>query len=264
MSPNRRSAKAEEEDGRRPNIILILADDLGFSDLGCYGSEIHTPNLDRMAQEGLRFTQMYNVARCCPSRAALLSGIHPHQAGVGHMTRDLGVPGYQGYLKDNCVTIAEVLRAAGYVTLMSGKWHVGGEWHPQNPPSSFVGDRKHPVPTQRGFDRFFGILTGATSYFNPSALYRDDQSISADSPDFYLTDAISDNAVEMVRESSSLGRPFFLHLAYTAPHWPLQALPDDIASLRGRVPPWVGPHAHQPARADEVHGTGRPEVAHFS
>ena len=165
--------------------------------------------------------------------SALLSGIHPHQAGVGHMTRDLGVPGYQGYLKDNCVTIAEVLRAAGYVTLMSGKWHVGGEWHPQNPPSSFVGDRKHPVPTQRGFDRFFGILTGATSYFNPSALYRDDQSISADSPDFYLTDAISDNAVEMVRESSSLGRPFFLCLAYTAPHWPLQALPDDIARYEG-------------------------------
>ena len=106
----------------QPNIILILADDLGFSDVSCFGSEIQTPNLDRLAEKGLRFTGMYNGARCCPARASLLTGLHPHQAGVAHMTMDLGIPGYRGYLRPDCVTIAEVLRDAGYHTLMSGKW----------------------------------------------------------------------------------------------------------------------------------------------
>src|SRR6476660_8306495 len=109
----------------RPNIILVLADDLGFSDLGCYGSEIATPHLDRLAAEGARFSQFYNCARCCPTRAALLTGLYPHQAGVGHMVGNHGYPSYQGYLNDRCVTIAEALKGAGYRTLMSGKWHVG-------------------------------------------------------------------------------------------------------------------------------------------
>ena len=217
----------------RPNIIIILADDMGFSDLGCYGSEIQTPNLDSMAESGLRFTQMYNVARCCPSRAALLTGLNPHQAGVGHMTRDLGVPSYQGYLNNECVTIAEVLQAHGYRTLMSGKWHVGGGYNTTDPERA-AGDSTHPTPMQRGFDRHFGSLDGGGSYFNPANLARDGTFISADSTDFYLTDAISDNAVEMIKESAGLEEPFFLYLAYTAPHWPLHALPDDIARYEGK------------------------------
>ncbi|HUX88092.1 MAG TPA: sulfatase-like hydrolase/transferase, partial [Chloroflexota bacterium] len=113
---------------QRPNVVLILADDMGFSDLGCFGSEIRTPNLDRLAQNGARFTQAYNCARCCPSRAALLTGLYPHEAGIGHMVNDLGVESYQGFLNDRCVTLAEALGAAGYRTYMSGKWHVGGQY----------------------------------------------------------------------------------------------------------------------------------------
>ena len=112
----------------RPNFILILADDMGFSDIGCYGSEIATPNLDRLAQAGARCSQIYSFARCCPSRAALLTGLHPQQAGVGHMMSNRGTRAYQGYLRDDAVTIAEVLGDAGYRTMMSGKWHTGGEY----------------------------------------------------------------------------------------------------------------------------------------
>ena len=136
----------------RPNIVLILADDLGFSDIGCYGSEIRTPNVDRLGMNGLRFSQMYNSARCCPSRAALLTGLNPHQAGVGHMTRDLGTPTYQGYLNESCATIAEVLRDAGYRTLMSGKWHVGGDYFYQDSVPE-PGGPGNPTPRQRGFCR---------------------------------------------------------------------------------------------------------------
>ena len=124
---------------RRPNIILMMADDMGFSDIGCYGSEIHTPNIDALARTGVRFTQFYNTARCCPTRASLLTGLYAHQAGVGHMVEGKPAPGYQGYLNDKCVTIAEALRPAGYFTAMTGKWHVGQE---------------HGVtPANRGFDR---------------------------------------------------------------------------------------------------------------
>src|SRR5258707_205184 len=110
--------------GSRPNIIIILADDMGFSDLGCYGGEIHTPNVDRLAAEGVRLTQFYNMARCCPTRAALMTGLYPHQAGVGFMCQDLGEPAYRGELNDRCVTIAEALRQGGYATAMVGKWHL--------------------------------------------------------------------------------------------------------------------------------------------
>ena len=127
-------AFAEEQ---KPNVIFVLADDLGWSDLGCYGSEIRTPNLDKLAERGVRFTQMYNSARCCPSRAALLTGLNPQQAGFGYMIKDIGVTAYQGYLIENRVKISELLKTAGYRTLMTGKWHVGGEqgnlpdgWHP--------------------------------------------------------------------------------------------------------------------------------------
>ena len=217
-----------------PNIILIAVDDLGFSDLGCYGSEIRTPNIDRLAAGGVRFTQMYNGARCCPSRASLLTGLHPHQAGVGHMARDLGYPGYQGRLNRNCATIGEVLRGTGYRTLMSGKWHVGGGYDLRFPARWAPGDPTHPLPTQRGFDRFFGLLEAADSYFNPKTLMKGDTIINVESADFYLTDAISDNAIEMIDEAVSLGRPFFQYVAYTAPHWPLHALEEDIARYEGK------------------------------
>ena len=142
----------------RPNIIVVMADDMGFSDVGCFGSEIRTPNIDLLGMSGIRFTQMYNGARCCPSRASLLTGLHPHQAGIGHMVNDLGMPAYQGYLNDACVTMAEVLAASGYTTLMSGKWHVGGTYDHLRRDEWTPGDGKHPLPRQRGFDDDFAGL----------------------------------------------------------------------------------------------------------
>ena len=225
-----------QEPKSRPNIIVILADDMGFSDLGCYGSEIATPNLDSLAAGGLRFSQMYNSARCCPSRAALLTGLNPQQTGVGHMVADLGMPAYQGYLNESCVTIAEVLGSQGYTTLMTGKWHVGGGYDLMDPASWTPGATTHPTPTQRGFDRFFGIVAGAANYFSPLTLMRDDTLIDLDTlgDDFYLTDAISDNAAQMIDDAAEDDRPFFLHVTYTAPHWPLHAPEEEIAKYKGK------------------------------
>ncbi len=241
----------------RPNIVLILVDDMGYSDIGCYGSEIATPNIDRLAAEGVRFTQMYNGARCCPSRAALLTGLYPHQAGVGHMMADLGHPAYQGYLNHRCATIAEALGGAGYHTLMSGKWHVGGGYDIKRPASWSPADPGHPTPLGRGFERFYGTLHGCGSYFRPHTLMRQERFIDVQ-PDeeFYYTDAISEEAVRLIHEFAPRGRagagggppagsapgtspgaerrPFFLYVAYTAPHWPLHALPEDIARYQGR------------------------------
>ena len=221
-------------DDRSPNIIIILADDMGYSDLGCFGSEIATPNLDALASSGLRFSQMYNSARCCPSRAALLTGVHPHQAGVGHMVADLGRPEYQGYLRDNVVTIAEALKSAGYRTLMSGKWHVGGDYNVTAREDWNPGGPGFPVPTQRGFDRYFGILSGGGSYFFPKTLAEQDTLLEPDLEGFYLTDAISDSAVDMIEDATSGEDPFFMYVAYTAPHWPLHALEEDIARYEGK------------------------------
>ena len=222
------SAKAQ------PNIIVILADDMGFSDLGCIGSEIRTPNIDGMAADGLIFSAMYNCARCCPTRAALLTGLYPHKAGVGHMGADLGTAAYQGFLRNDSVTIAEVLRQAGYRTLMSGKWHVGGDFEPRDADNWRPGDLRHPTPLQRGFDRFFGILDGAGSFFFPHHVMKDDARIEVAADDFYMTDAISDQAVAMIEEEAESASPFFLYLAYTAPHWPLHAWPEDVARYEGR------------------------------
>jgi len=216
----------------RPNIILIMADDMGFSDLGCYGSEIHTPNLDRLAAGGLRFTQFYNAARCCPTRASLLTGLYPHQAGVGGMTDgrwgDVRPTGpYQGYLNDKCGTIAEVLKRAGYHTLMSGKWHVGET-------------RPH-WPVDRGFDRYYGLISGGANYFDitkskrPGILRRfaiDDKPHIPPKENFYITDAFTENAVRFLDRYGREEKPFFLYVAYTAPHWPLHALPEDIAKYK--------------------------------
>jgi arylsulfatase len=228
------TSQPDETPTSRPNIILILADDMGFSDLGCYGSEIHTPNLDHMAANGLRFSQMYNSARCCPTRAALLTGLNPHQAGLGHMVVNVGTPGYQGYLRDDCVTIAEALRRGGYHTMMSGKWHVGGIYDPMEPSTWKHGDPEHPTPRQRGFDRFYGTLDGVASYFHPHTLLEDDEVIQPEGENFYYTDGISDRAVEMIDDAAARDAPFFLYVAYTAPHWPLHAPEEDIARYRGR------------------------------
>jgi arylsulfatase A-like enzyme len=217
--------QAEKETGFRPNIILIMSDDMGYSDIGCYGSEISTPNLDALAVNGLRFTQFYNTARCCPTRASLMTGLHPHQAGVGHMMNDRGTPAYQGELNQSCMTIAEVLKTAGYSTYMTGKWHVTPLLPTRENPS------KHNWPLQRGFDRFFGTIHGAGSFYDPNSL-TSGNSFIAPGKGFYYTDAISDTAVKFIREHTG-ENPFFLYVPYTAAHWPMHALPEDIAKYKG-------------------------------
>ena len=213
-----------------PNILLIMNDDMGYSDIGCYGGEVRTPNLDRLAANGVRFTQFYNTARCCPTRASILTGLHPHQAGVGWMTMDLDEDGYRGDLNDKCVTIAQALKPAGYSTYMSGKWHVSRDIGPDGP--------KHSWPRQRGFERYFGILGGAANYWQPRTLTRDNEHVdmTALRADFFLTDAISDTAADYIREHAAENgdAPFFLYTAYTAPHWPLHAHDDDVERYRGR------------------------------
>lgn len=216
-----------------PNIVIILSDDMGYSDLGCYGSEIETPNLDALAKGGLRFTQFYNTARCCPTRASLLTGLYPHQAGIGHMTDDMGYDGYRGDLNTNCVTIAEALRPAGYKNYAVGKWHVTKSISPQSDAY------KYNWPLQRGFDRFYGTIRGGGSFFDPCTLTRDNTYISpfADPEypvkEFYYTDAISDHAARFVREHEK-SKPFFMYVAYTTAHWPMQAREKDIARYKGR------------------------------
>ena len=207
----------------RPNIVLIMADDFGISDLGCYGSEIHTPNIDRLARNGLRFTQFYNCARCCPTRASLMTGLYPHQAGIGHMMSDYGLPGYRGDLNQNCVTIAEALKPAGYTTLMSGKWHV-----------TPVSESKHNWPRQRGFDRFYGTIHGAGSFYDPVTLTRDNDPIEPEGANFYYTTAIGENAAKFIEDAAGGDAPFFLYVPFTASHWPLHAFERDIAKYRRR------------------------------
>ncbi len=224
-------APAAQKAAKRPNILIIFADDMGFSDLGCYGSSIRTPNLDRLAAEGMRFTQFYNVARCCPSRASLLTGLYPHDAGMGAMVSRPDAPPpegpYQGYLNDRCVTIAEVLRGAGYRTYMSGKWHVG--------------EAPEHWPRQRGFDRYFGLISGASSYWEllqqenrKRVMALDDTPYTPEGDHFYMTDAFTDFAIECLDGHQGRKEPFFMYLAYTAPHWPLHAWPEDIDRYRGK------------------------------
>ena len=220
---------------QKPNIVLILADDMGFSDIGCFGSEIPTPNLDKLAKKGVRFSQFYNTARCCPTRASLLTGLYQHQTGIGLMAEDpfrgerekdpndAGVPGYKGFLNHQCVTIAEVLKPAGYHTYMAGKWHVG-----------MHGEEKWPL--QRGFEHYYGILAGACSYLKPvggRGLTSDNTKLPAPEGDFYTTDAFTDNAIRFIKEQSD-EKPFFLYLAFNAPHWPLQAKKADYEKFVGK------------------------------
>jgi len=218
----------------RPNIIVIMSDDMGYSDVGCYGAEIETPHLDRLAAGGLRYTQFYNTGRCCPTRASLLAGLYAHQAGVGRMISDDKLPGYRGDLGRNAVTLAEVLRTAGYKTYLSGKWHVTRDFRP--------GDDNSNWPLQRGFDRFYGTIFGAGCYYDPFTLTRGNRAITPDNdgeyqPETYhYTDAISDHAVRYVNDHARQHgeSPFFLYVSYTAPHWPMHALEKDIAKYKGR------------------------------
>ena len=212
--------------GGKPNIIVILVDDMGFSDLSCYGSEIPTPNLDALAANGVRFTQFYNTARCCPTRAALLTGLYSHQTGVGHMMEDKGVPGYQGHLNDSCVTIAEVLKPAGYFTAMSGKWHVG--------------QHAGVAPWTRGFDRSLNAAAGgfyfsthprAELFLNGEKIANDDKRLPAN---WYSTDLWTTFGLKFIDEAIAEKKPFYLHLCHNAPHFSLQAPAEDIAKFRGK------------------------------
>jgi len=226
----------------RPNIILIMADDLGFSDIGPYGSEIATPALDSLARNGLRFTQFYNTARCCPTRASLMTGLYPHQAGIGHMMNDYNRPGYKGDLNRTSVTIAEVLRTAGYRTAMCGKWHVT----PQTADN-------HNWPLQRGFEKYYGTIAGAGSFWDPATLTRDNTPIKAGKKDFYYTNELGDNAVKYIDELTGKSDPLFLYVAFTAPHWPMHAPENTIAKYKDRYKAgWDALRAERHARQKKM------------
>ncbi len=228
------SSPASGLPGSRPNIIVILADDMGFSDLGSFGGEVQTPHLDRLAREGLRYSNFYNAGRCCPTRASLLTGLYPHRAEMGWMTAaDMGRPGYHNDLAKNAITIAEGLKPAGYSSYVAGKWHVVAD-------ANAVPDSKDKSnwPLQRGFDRYYGSFAGG-SYFAPKAnkaVFVDNEIVKVGGPDYYYTDAISDTASQFIEEhvEKQKGRPFFCYLAYTAPHFPLQAKEADIQKYKGK------------------------------
>ncbi|GAB3911955.1 arylsulfatase [Larkinella knui] len=210
----------------KPNIILVMVDDLGYSDFGAYGSEINTPTIDKLAAEGLRLREFYNNSICAPTRASLITGQYHHKAGVGYFNVNLGLPAYQGWLNKESLTFGEVLKQAGYNTYLSGKWHVGNDslyW-----------------PNQRGFDRFYGFIGGASNFYDispykekvpPVELVENNKRTNLP-PGHYLTDEITSHAISYINES--VGKPFFLYLAYNAPHWPLQAPAEDIARYKGR------------------------------
>jgi arylsulfatase A-like enzyme len=221
-----RSAGQEIAARSVPNIILIVADDLGFSDLGCYGSEILTPNLDKLAKGGLRCTQFYNGGRSSASRAALLTGLYAQQTGVGHLLDDYRRPGYRGNLNKQCATLAELLRVAGYQTFACGKWHLTRYTAPEGP--------KFNWPQQRGFDKFYGTIAGAGSYFDPVTLTRDNSFVRDTGGAYYYTDAISQRAADFVEAAAKSDKPFFLYVAYSAPHSPLQAPPEVVARYRAK------------------------------
>ncbi len=233
------SAQHANSAAGRPNIVIILADDMGFSDPGCYGGEIHTPNIDWLAANGLRFAQFHNTSRCCPSRAQLLTGLYNHQAGIGDMTTDQHRPGYRGFLTDNTVTLAEVLRAAGYHTAMAGKWHVANTIQQKTPAEQLRWldhQQEAPLfspleqyPTRRGFEKFYGTLWGVVDHFDPFGLVSGEQPVQTVPAGYYHTDALSDSASAFIRSMSRDPQPFFLYLAYNAPHWPVQAPPEEIA-----------------------------------
>jgi arylsulfatase A-like enzyme len=208
------------------NVVIFLADDLGYSDIGGYGGEIRTPNLDRLANQGVKLSNFHNTPRCSPSRASLLTGIHPHQTGIGILTgNNEAEGGYAGNLNNRCATIAEVLKANGYITAITGKWHLTNS--PNKPNGAW--------PTERGFDNFFGTLDGCATYFRPGTLTRGIENIeheAENNPDFFYTDAIADEAVKFLAEKPA-EKPYFLYVPFTAPHWPLHAREETVKSYAG-------------------------------
>ncbi|MBZ0258845.1 arylsulfatase [bacterium] len=228
------AAPAKTDD--RPNILVILVDDMGFSDPGCFGGEIDTPNINRLAKNGLRFTQFYNCARCCPTRASLLTGLYQHQVGLTLNGRSLTRDG---------ATIAEALKTAGYQTAMSGKWHLSEtkplkdaalhqKWldHQYDPGKPFAPIDTYPI--NRGFDRYYGNIWGVVDYFDPFSLVEGDQPVKEVPDDYYHTDAITDKAISYINDMSKNDAPFFLYLAHCAPHWPLHARKEDIKKYQDR------------------------------
>ncbi len=222
-----RDSTTDTKTEKPPNILIILVDDMGYSDIGCFGSEINTPNLDALAAGGMRLTRFYNAARCCPSRASLLTGLYPHQAGIGSMTNDWGHSSYRGFLSKNAVTIAEVLKGSGYDTYQVGKWHVG--------------EAPEHWPHKRGFDQHFTFVNGASSYYNlwPYRDGQDSMQMAYNGERFYpgnnlfMPDNFSDSAAAFI-ERHDTEKPFFMYLAYKSPHWPLHATPEDIAKYKGK------------------------------
>lgn len=232
----------------KPDIIVIMADDLGFSDAGCFGGEIRTPNIDRLAKDGLRFTQFYNTSRCCPTRAAMLTGQYPHKVGLARNGQSL---------TRNGMTIAEALKQSGYNTAMSGKWHLS--FTPTLPDNTkhqaWLDHRFDPgrpfgpidtYPVKRGFDHHFGIIWGVVDYFDPFSLVDGTEPVREVPKDFYMTDAITAKSVEYISDMAKSDKPFFLYVAFTAPHWPIQARPEDIARYKDRYK--EGWHALREAR----------------
>jgi arylsulfatase len=218
----------------RPNIMVIMVDDLGFSDPGCFGGEIETPNIDALAKDGLRFTQFYNAARCCPTRASMLTGCYQHKVGLARNGNNLS---------HNAVTIAEALKTVGYQTGMMGKWHLSRtkarkheeqlkwlshqqDFGPFSPLETY--------PSNRGFDEFYGVVWGVVNFFDPFSLVHNEKQIKEVPKDFYITDFINDKAVDLIDSYSKKEAPFFLYVAHTAPHWPLHALPKDIAKYKDK------------------------------
>lgn len=235
LSPLLIAHAAEKEKPSRPNILLILADDMGYSDLGCYGGEIRTPNIDRLAATGVRFTQMYNCARCCPSRASLLTGQYPHQVGINGMGVNLAM---------NAATIAEVLKENGYHTGMTGKWHLSQTKALENEPEQLrwlAHQTDHgpfsPLknyPSNRGFEEHYGVIWGVVDYFDPFSLVHNEEPIRNIPNDFYMTDYITQKSIDLIDQFSKDQKPFFLYVAHDAPHWPLHALPEDIAKYKDK------------------------------
>ena len=215
---------ASAVDAPRPNILVILADDMGYSDIGCYGGEVRTPNIESLAVRGVKWAQFYNNARSCPSRAALMTGLYPHEAGVGWMSvASLQLPQYQGYLNDSCVTIADVLSESGYDTYLAGKWHLSSDR--QN-----TGNIPDNWPLHRGFNHFWGIANGFSDYYDVllndgDRTFRSAELIpeGGDRTDFYLTDAIADHACSFIDSHDFSAEPMFMYLAFTSPHYPIQA-----------------------------------------
>lgn len=225
---------SQSVDVKKPNILVIMVDDLGYSDIGSFGGEIQTPNLDILAENGVRFTQFYNAARCCPTRASLLTGKYPHQVGLDKNGQTLS---------RGAATIAEVLKENGYHTGMSGKWHLSEtkklkdkkeqlawlshqqDFGPFAPIASY--------PSNRGFDEHWGVIWGVVNYFDPFSLVHNEEQIKEVPEDFYMTDFITDKSIEMMDDFCKDDKPFFLYVAHTAPHWPLHALPEDIAKYKG-------------------------------